>query len=75
MEAKDWNVPRKKEIKVSEIDPFFVESVAPCSNWKLFLSNGKNNAVLALGLRECMIVSRRLSQKIIGRPAWYDKVC
>ena len=37
MEAKDWNVLRKKEISISEIDPFCVESVAPIFKKKLTL--------------------------------------
>ena len=37
MKAKDWNVTHKKEISISEIDPFCVESVAPIFKKKLTL--------------------------------------
>ena len=37
MKAKDWNVPRIKEISISEFDPFCVESVAPIFKKKLTL--------------------------------------
>ena len=66
MKAKDWNVPRKKEISISEIDPFSVESVAPIFKKKLILPifiKWKNNAVLALRPRKYMVDSRRLSAK------------
>ena len=37
MKAKVWNVSRKKEISISEIDPFCEESVAPIFKKKLTL--------------------------------------
>ena len=37
MKAKGWDVPRKKEVSISEIDPFCVESVAPIFKKKLTL--------------------------------------
>ena len=66
MKARDWNIPRKKEISVSEIDPFCVESVAPIFPQEIKTPHFhvmENNAVLALRPRKCIIDRRRFSAK------------